>query len=536
MWLLLVVVLVSYSGYFSKLGALGLVGPDEPRYVSIARAMERTGDWVTPRLNGLPWFEKPVLYYWTAGLSMRFFGESEFAARFPSALAALLGALAIAWAARRHYGPATSVLVLLMFPTSVATIVFARGATPDMLFTGTLAATMVLGAELVMAEKPNILHRVGFGFFLGAATLAKGPAAVILAGGSVALWALFSRKWGRAFRLAHPISILVFLATAVPWYALCAMRNHGFLTTFLLLHNVERFLTPVFQHVQPFWFFLPFLVIWTLPWSALLFAAGRDAVVARRARDWASRPGFYFGCWTIFTLIFFSASKSKLPGYILPAIPPLLLVLAEAASHIRCHRDDSARGIAMGVGATWLALIAAATLWLNRQPVSSPITQITGLHYWLIAAAILGGIIVLLGSKRRIAAALAVNALIIAGLLQTANWVVLPRLDSSFTSRATARAFLAGVIPANAAPDKIPAGGLATYRLDRAWKFGLEYYLGYPLTEWTPEAGSSFLLFTTEAGCNDIRTRGLLCEPLQKTATKAWLVRVDAPSATIPPH
>ncbi|MGH9592693.1 MAG: hypothetical protein ACRD5L_06350, partial [Bryobacteraceae bacterium] len=230
--------------------------------------------------------------------------------------------------------------------------------------------------------------------------------------------------------------------TAVPWYALCALRNSDFLTTFLLLHNVERFLTPVFQHVQPFWFFLPFLVIWTLPWSALLFAMGRDMQLAKRARDWAARPGLYFGCWTIFTLIFFSASKSKLPGYILPAIPPLLLLLAEAASRIRCVRDDSARGVAMGIGATWLALIGAATLWLTRQPASSPIATLPGLHYWLIGAAILGGIIVVLGSRRKIAAAFAVNALIIAGLLQAANWVVLPKLDSSFTSRATARAFL----------------------------------------------------------------------------------------------
>ncbi|MGH9592694.1 MAG: ArnT family glycosyltransferase, partial [Bryobacteraceae bacterium] len=133
---------------------------------------------------------------------MRVFGESEFAARFPSALAALLAALAIAWAARRFYGSVTSVLALLLFPSAVATIVFARAATPDMLFTGTLAATMALGSALVFAEKPNIWHRVGFGFFLGAATLAKGPAAIILAGGSVALWALFTRN-GAAHSALH---------------------------------------------------------------------------------------------------------------------------------------------------------------------------------------------------------------------------------------------------------------------------------------------------------------------------------------------
>ena len=110
---------------FSGLGALGLVGPDEPRYVAIARAMAQTHDWITPRLWGEPWFEKPVLYYWAAGIAMHLFGVSEFAARLPSALAALIAVLAVAWTGLRSYGVRTAWYTLLMLPTSVAIIGFA---------------------------------------------------------------------------------------------------------------------------------------------------------------------------------------------------------------------------------------------------------------------------------------------------------------------------------------------------------------------------------------------------------------------------
>ena len=278
---------------------------------------------------------------------------------------------------------------------------FARAATPDMLFTATIAAAMACGAALIFEESPGLWHRVGFGFFLGAATLAKGPAAVVLAGGAVALWAAFSRKWTRSFRLAHPLSVFVFFLTALPWYFLCARRNPDFLNVFIFQHNFERFLTPVFHHVKPWWFFPPILVLWILPWSAILFALGLRAAAIKEWRERFARPGFYFACWTIFVVIFFSASKSKLPGYILPAVPALVLLLAAAASRIRCNRDDAARGVTMGLGATWLALVVGAGFWLHRQPPASPFAQSRSIWYFLAAAAAGGAIVAVLGSAHQ---------------------------------------------------------------------------------------------------------------------------------------
>ena len=140
---------------FSGLGALGLVGPDEPRYAAIARAMAETHDWITPRLWGTPWFEKPVLYYWTAGIAMRIFGVSEFAARLPSALAALLAVAAIKWTALRSYGLGAAWYSLLMLPTSVAMIGFSRAASPDMLFAGLLTAAMAVASEMLQKPPPR---------------------------------------------------------------------------------------------------------------------------------------------------------------------------------------------------------------------------------------------------------------------------------------------------------------------------------------------------------------------------------------------
>lgn len=523
---LAVVILVSGISYFSQLGALGLIGPDEPRYVSIARDMARSGDWVTPRLNGQPWFEKPVLYYWAAAVSFKTFGENEFAARLPSALAALLAALAIAWAARRFYDGTTSAISLLMFPTIVAAIAFARGATTDMLFSGTLATAMVLGAAMIFDEAPDPWVRLGFGFFLGAATLAKGPAAIVLAGGSITLWTVLSRRWKRSLRMLDPLAIGAFLFTAAPWYAICAARNPDFLVTFLWLHNFERFVTPVFHHVQPWWFFLPIVVLTILPWSALLFAVGRDALLAKRSRDWASRPGLFFGSWVIFIVLFFSASKSKLPDYILPAVPPLLLLLAEAAARMRCRRDDADRGITMGLGVTWLAMVVIAAFWLHRQPAVSPLGPHDVIRYWFLGAAALGGVgIAALGSVRRIAPAFVLNAVLIAGLLQAANLILLPKLDPFLTARSAAREFQAAAQAANGSPQGIPADTVAGYHLPPAWQYGLEYYLGHALPEWTPSPEGVSLVFTTEAGCKEMRGRSIQCVPLQSSPPAAWLVR-----------
>jgi len=257
--------------YFSNLGAIGFVGPDEPRYAWIARDMAETGDWVTPRLYGKPWFEKPPLLYWGGAIFFKLLGEGhpEVAARLPSAICALFATLALAWLAWRVYGAETARWLLLLLPTSVGMIGFSHAAATDMPFSAMLTIAMVCAAvALGLAQNENtpiLPHTpwfalILFGFFLGLAVLAKGPAGIILCGGAVFLWALFTRKWRAAFRLLHPVAIASFCATALPWYILCARRNPDFFRIFIIEHNFKRYLTPEFQHIQPFWYYLPVIL------------------------------------------------------------------------------------------------------------------------------------------------------------------------------------------------------------------------------------------------------------------------------------
>ena len=195
-WLLLAG-LVLYLCVFSGLTTLGFVGPDEPRYASIARAMAASQDWVTPRLYGEPWLEKPILYYWAAGLAYRLGGETEWAARLPSALSAGLTSLAVAWLGWRLFGALTGAIAFVVFPTTVATFALARGATTDMLFSASLTVAMVAAAPRLLTNDRRRRWAAMFGVAVGFATLAKGPAGILLAVGSVMLWGVASGQTAR---------------------------------------------------------------------------------------------------------------------------------------------------------------------------------------------------------------------------------------------------------------------------------------------------------------------------------------------------
>jgi len=370
-WIILILATL-YVSYFYNLGAVGFLGPDEPRYAWIARNMAESGDWVTPRLYGQPWFEKPPLLYWTAALSFKLFGVSEASARLPSAISALLATLAVAWLACPVYGSAVARWLLLLLPTTVAMIGFSHAAATDMLFAGTLTIAMVFSALLVGAAPltpPGSLTSSAsftsllFGVFLGLAVLAKGPAAIVLSGGAVLLWAIFTKRWRDAFRCFHPVGIVAFCVTALPWYILCGRRNPSFFRVFIIEHNFNRYLTPEFQHVQPLWFYLPVLLIAFLPWTAtLVWAVARELRIFWKDRRLSSLAVFLLS-WPCFCFLFFSASQSKLPGYLLPAIPPIGLLLAVSCLRLPSPDQRVFRSLHVAVGL--IAIASAAVLFSN---------------------------------------------------------------------------------------------------------------------------------------------------------------------------
>ncbi|HXQ24856.1 MAG TPA: phospholipid carrier-dependent glycosyltransferase [Candidatus Acidoferrales bacterium] len=511
---------------FGNLGAIGLVGPDEPRYAWIARAMAQTGDWVTPRLYGQPWFEKPILYYWAAAAGFHLRLPAEWAARLPSALAALAAALAIGWLGRKHYGGDTSslaspaLLAPLLFSSSVAAIGFARSAGPDMLFAASITLAMASAARLFRragalrgesaTSRSDSLPLLLFGCFLGLAALAKGPAAVVLAGGTIGLWAIATGQWRAAFRAAHPVAIAAFCVVALPWYVVCALRNPDFIRVFIFQHNFQRYLTPLFQHRQPFWFFGPILLLALLPWTALLWPATEEALRMWREHSWKNSPGLFFACWTAFPVLFFSLSQSKLPGYILPAIPPMALLLAVALARATgtnsATQQRSLRTIGVALGITWIVLGIVAMVWASRLPQTA--RDAAGRPIFITAIlAIAGGIgvaaIALLHRRAFIALALALAVLCVAA----AGLRILPALDASFSAR-----WHGQLLRDDARPDRI-----FTYRLQRSWIYGLEFYLGREIDEWSQADRESALVLTTPGGLREMRRLGRVHGDLEES-------------------
>jgi len=511
--------LVVMVSLFANLGAIGLVGPDEPRYAWIARAIAETGDWVTPRLWGAPWFEKPILYYWAAAIGFWMHLPAEWAARLPSAFASLTAAVAIGRFAWRHYAgdeelsASPALLAPVIFATSVAVIGFSRAATPDMLFSAAITLAMVCaasvlrragalrtpGAARTQIQNHDLLILTLWGAFLGAGVLAKGPAAVILAGGAVGIWALATSQWRAAIRLAHPLAIAAFCAVALPWYAVCARRNPDFLHVFIFQHNFERYLTPLFQHQQPFWFFGPITILALLPWSAFLIAAAQEAMRLWREKSWTNSPGFFVACWAVFPIVFFSFSQSKLPSYILPAVPALALVIAISASRSLQRSRANALILSAGIGLTWIVLAATFLHATHKFPfteMGSAVPVLAGVVLG-IAIVVAGGILYG-GMRRTFPLTVILCSLGVLATLEIANTVVLPALDPYVSARSHAAFFRNDLHPER----------IFTYQLRRTWNYGLAFYFHREIPEWSPQDPDAALVLTSREGFEKIVKAG----------------------------
>jgi len=376
---------------------------------------------------------------------------------------------------------------------------------------------------MLAAKRSGVAARLTFGIFLGAATLAKGPAALVLAGGAIFLWALASRQWRAILRLTHPLSLTMFLAVATPWYALCAERNPEFLRVFLIEHNFSRYLTTVFQHVQPFWFFVPIILAASIPWTVLLLPLAIAAVKRLRAdREVKDSPGLFFGAWAIFPVLFFSFSESKLPGYVLPAVPPLILLLATIAAPwlktpLRNERPTGSRWWIALVGWTFPALSLAVILWARRLLMEFTLAG-SKAPAVLLVTAIIGGLacasFALAGQLR---SAFMMTGVLMAVLLVGVNTTIIPKIDPLLSPRTAARA---------TPPEALGGPKLAIFGINRSWEYGLDFYLDKALPEWTPAMAAPSWVWTTEQGATEIARRAKM-SVITRISAQAWLVRIE---------
>lgn len=466
--------------FFYGLGNFGLVGADEPRYAQVAREMLNRDDFITPTLHGDPWLEKPALYYWRATAAFRTFGVQDWAARLPSATFAL-ALIVIVYFHMRRFRPGAQLDASLITASAAAIIGFSRGASTDMQLAAPFAIAML--GWYAWYETNSKFWLFDLYFFLAVGTLAKGPVAPGLAALIIIIFAGVRRDRRLALRTLWIPGILTYCIVVLPWFIMVQMKNPDFFRVFIFEHNLERFATDTFKHKYPLWYYLPVWFLSLLPWTIYAIAAIVEAV-RDTWQDWrrsapgvareSTEPGDAFAEFlvicAVLPVIFFSLSQSKLPGYILPAIPPCTILIAD---YLQKRRGHEVRNRLLAVHSTIVGVLTATVLllpYLVLQSRQAPPAR----ALW---PAISVGIVVALATflivrfqgheVLRIVTMVPV-VLAVFFLLRSTAWVI----DAAYSSRPVAR-YLAKIEHDNLKPGFRPT---AVFDTRRDVEFGLGFY------------------------------------------------------------
>lgn len=475
-----IVLIVCAFLFFYGLGSFGLLGADEPRYAQIGAEMLARHDLIVPTLNGTPWLEKPALLYWAEMLSYTIFGVSDWAARVPVAAMTTAMVFAIYFFVRRFLA-GWQLDAALIAASMAAMIGFGRAASTDMPLTACFTVAMLAWYAWYLDRR-----RRGWLLVFCASSalgmLAKGPVAPFLAGLTVVVFVAVNRAVSYRESAVRPETrffdvvwrtlwwpgILLFLVIALPWYIAVQIKTGDFFRVFILEHNLARFGTNLYRHKQPFWYYVPVVLLGTMPWMAMFIASLVKRGVTIVSRDGGEAGGrtlkLFLLTWFVIPVVFFSLSQSKLPGYVLPSIPAaaILVVVYLAA------RDN-------GRVPTWMALLHALLCgaivagvvlsphFLARvRPNSTAvaIAVVVGLAIFvMVAVAIIA---------RGVRIAHAVTLIPVALCVGFIAKVAAPTLDATQSARPVANA-----ISNLGYPDRSP---VLVYQAKRETEYGLPFY------------------------------------------------------------
>jgi 4-amino-4-deoxy-L-arabinose transferase-like glycosyltransferase len=368
--------------WLATLTARPLFNPDEGRYAEIPREMQSGGDWVIPHLNGLAYIEKPPLQYWATALSFRLLGPSEFAARLYSALTAL-GTILLAWlAARRLWGPDAGWRAAAVLSGMLMFVVLGQLLTLDMSLTFYMTLSLAAFLSAQQAAQPRRWMLLAWAA-TGLGVLTKGLVAAAIPAAVLILYSLYSRDASPWHRLYARWGLPLFLAITVPWHWLAARRLADFLEFFFVHEHVARYLTPIADRQEPWWFFggvfLAGSMPWTLPALRVLGGGWRRGLVPPAAFN----PTLFLWIWAVFIGVFFSLSDSKLMPYILPLMPALALLIAALPART-LERDflvtailTVIAGLALGAASlNWSGAVASSDRSVYFLPLAKPLGQI----------------------------------------------------------------------------------------------------------------------------------------------------------------
>jgi 4-amino-4-deoxy-L-arabinose transferase-like glycosyltransferase len=395
------------AAFFMLLGRLPLMDPDEGRYAEIPREMLELGDYITPHLNYVKYFEKPPLLYWMNALSFRVFGLNEFAARFFCALCGLLTVLLVYHAGRKLFDRRSGLLAALTLGTSAGFVAQSRVVLTDIPLTLFITAAFLFFLIASRDDEPR--KGLYWYLFYGAAALAmlsKGLIGIVLPGGVAFFYLLFSGRWRLLREMRLFTGILLFLLICAPWFIAVSLKNPEFPHFFFIREHFQRFTSKIHHRYQPLWYFIPVLLGCLLPWTLFLPTTLRR--FWRERRSHGSDERLYLLVWAGLVFAFFSVSDSKLIPYILPVLPALALLVGERLSAALDGPADTLRATALATAGLLVPAGAGAVLYphvAGRPGIST------------VAATVLGTIIVIQGASaftaaRRRSAAFLVTTLV----------------------------------------------------------------------------------------------------------------------------
>ena len=378
--------------YCALLGVRPLMTPDEGRYAEISREMLLSGDWVTPRLDGYLYFEKPPLQYWATALSFAVFGLHEWSARLWSALMYLAAGAAVGWCGLRLYGRQVAVLAMLCYFSMALPFVLGQVETLDSGVAAflTIAMCAFCVAQSTPAARPARLPMLLCWAAMGGAVLSKGLIGIVLPAAALAIYVLITQQWRLLQRMCWWTGLALLALIVMPWFALVTARNPGFAHFFFIHEHFERYLTVVHERVEPWWYFIIVITLGLLPWT-LRVVQGFAEVLGGRADSGARvagalRPLLLLAIWSLFVIFFFSLSHSKLMPYVLPVFPAVALILA--------HRIEAepARGFRLSAAMAaliWIGLLIASFVSADRLQARFDADEARWIVRWARAACVL---------------------------------------------------------------------------------------------------------------------------------------------------
>jgi 4-amino-4-deoxy-L-arabinose transferase-like glycosyltransferase len=371
--------------WFALLGHRDLMDPDEGRYARIPQEMLASGDWITPRLNGYKYFEKPSLQYWLTAASFAAFGETNAAARLPVAVIGFAGALWVWLTAARLFGRDAGLLAFLFTLSSFLYAALGHVLSLDMAVTVFL--TVGIGALLlaqIRRDEPRLVRAwmlVGWAA-LGLAVMSKGLIGLVLPAGALVFYSLWQRDWTLWRSLHIGKGLAIFLIVAAPWFLLVSLQNPAFPRFFVIHEHLDRYLTDVHQRDEPWWYLLVWLLVGSVPWLVHFVRALLRPSFPWRRGDGSFDPMRFLWVYTVFVLAFFSAGHSMLPTYVLPVFPALAIMAARQSVDRPLVRPAAA--IALGLSVLLFIGVAFALAFASR---SVRLEYLEHLRPWLAGAA-----------------------------------------------------------------------------------------------------------------------------------------------------